>query len=361
MLPAHSRAEESLAGIAEAARNLQFFLNAKPASRELAFNKVSNAASEGNIASKYFSETKTSERSETDWFSNTAAAALELRSARVLTAVAAVRGEIQLPSGIDAQAFLGEVISDANLELNAVRSFDSTRRFAPESNQVAASPDFGSALESFRGEAGKTVSAIVDNSERVLSTAIDAISKQGGEILGAFRSIAQLTSWGNTLTGFVSQAWEKIKSAFKFLQQLTNSVQSEDLERELTRLRELVSIRNGLESIYHIHDLERMISQLLLRPEITIPEVDRNKLEVVQLEVRFAGLSKNLKSVTAGISLTGLIIAHFSGPTGLLMIPAGNALVVAAIVTAGLDFLGEIQLTEAVRGVRQVAKSLMAS
>jgi hypothetical protein len=356
-------AEQSLVGIVEAARHVQLLANARPAAREIAFNEVLDASSGASVAARFFSVT-TFEKPrdvESDWFSNAAAASLELRSAGVLTGVAAVRGEIQLPSGIDSDSFLSEAISHADIELKGLRTIDPRMHFSSITQEEVASPDLNSAIGAFRNAATSTVSAIVDNSEKVVSAAFDAIGKHGGEILSAFRSIAELTSWGDTLTGFVSRAWEKIKSALTFLKQLSDSIQSQDLHDKLAKLRDLPTVRNGLEWIYSVSQTKSAITSLALRPGITIPDIDLSKLELVRLDARFSAFSKTLKSILVGISIAGLLSAHFSGSTGLLIIPVGNALVTAVVITAGLDFLGDVQLTKNVRGVKQVAENLATS
>jgi len=353
------KAQESLQKIAEAAKQVVQFRGSRTSVRERTYAQVFEASSDSNLAAKFFSASSAEKTGSLpiDWVNNAAAATLEMRSAQVLFGVAAVRGEVSLPAGTDASEFLSRAIADADNQLAELRSGEWHKGFVGTA-QVERLPNLESAFDSFRSMAQNTVSSIVENSESVVSAAFREVSKHGGELVAALQSLAQLISWGDTLTGLVSRAWEKTKSAFQFLSELTSAVQSEELNGYLKRFREVATVRKGLEWIYASEEAQARIAATRLRVGIEQSEVDKDRLEIVEIERRFVGLSKLLKSMTIGLSAIGLVAAHFSGSAALLIIPAGSALVTAATITAGMDFLGKIRLNNDFRGVLQVTASL---
>lgn len=353
------KAEESLRSIIDAAALLDRTANAGSVTREAAFGQVLDASSTANLAHRYFSApSDKTESVELDWNSATAAASLELRSAQVLVGVALARGEGLAPSSIKADEFLRTAITDAQTEIDRLKGDEGEKRFAATSDALPPSADLDSALEEFRRITDTTVSRIVSDSERVVSVAIDAITKHGGDLLKTIQGIAEIPTWVADLEGFLLRAWEKIQSAFQFLREMVTSVPIQAVTDKVKELQAKATVRGGLEWVYDVTATRGTLASLVLRRGAVIAEVDKARNDISTLGTRFSAVSKTLQSISLTITVTGVVAAHFAGPSGLLFVPVGNGLITAVTLLAGMDFMGSLELLKDVQGVRRIVVNL---
>lgn len=360
MQSASEGAKASLRAITEAAEVLQASDVTDVFFREAAFKDLFIAATGGYAPAKYFeSEAAQTSISYDDWLSAATAADLEVRSAHVLVGVAAVHGELQPEPDKTANQLLQDAISDARGELDRINSRSSRANFVSSAPVVSASPSFDIALQSFRDAADATISKIVDESERVMSAVLDQIRKHATKMREALEAIMDLQAVRETFGGFLAKAWQKIQSALALLSQIVSSVRLEDLGEKIEVIRNRVTVRAGLESVYQIEKWRGYTKDLRPRSSASMEELDIDRAEISRLAEQFTRFASILRSTAVGLSVVAtMLAAHLTGPFAALLLPALNAAVASVVIVVGLDYLGELRLGSRIRGIRGIEETL---
>jgi hypothetical protein len=352
----------SLKLLVDAATLVQMTATSGPVAREAAFMQVYEASSQVPAAGakQYYQnpEETSPDDLDMDWESAASAANMELKSAQVLLAVAAERGEIPAPTGLDASIFLRSAVEDAQNELQASQNLSEKKRFSKEVPSVH-SENLDSAIQAFRTSAGAAVVKILDESDRVVSFAFEEIKKNGQDALQSLLAFTQVFSGLEKLKGFLQLAWAKVLSAFDLLRKFLKQIPEEKIRDILSSINDKVSVRDGLEWAYKIADVKKSIDDLRLRPTASPNEIDSANEQISKLARQFESFSKVMRSLGTTISVVGLILlAHISGPWAALGIPAANAVIASVTVVAGMDYIGRIHLARKLNGVVQIIDTL---
>ncbi len=122
------------------------------------------------------------------------------------------------------------------------------------------------------------------------------------------------------------------------------------------RLREEQALDVILAAMLGVPDVREYTSQALSRPGLAASRLAACATELVALTTRYKGTLRILQGIAVAISLIGgtLAIVHIVVPQLALIVAGAQALVVAAVVVVGIDYIDVQPGPDLVRGVRTV-------
>jgi hypothetical protein len=127
------------------------------------------------------------------------------------------------------------------------------------------------------------------------------------------------------------------------------------------RLREEQALDVILAAILGVPDVREYTSQALSRPGLAPSRLEACATELVALTTRYKGVLRILQGIAVAVSLIAgtLAIVHIVVPQLALIVAGAQALVVAAVVVVGIDYIDVQPGPDLIRGVHTMLNAAM--
>lgn len=227
--------------------------------------------------------------------------------------------------------------------------------------------DLVSAIESFRNCAHETLITLVKEAEGVVTSVIAELSKIDEEKVGAaFSNLGRFTQELPKIGRLFRLGIEKLKKVIDALVQLLGTGALSEIKDKIEHIWEKVKegeyIAHVLEWAFGVENTRVQISEIMNSAKLDQKRLKDANDSLESLTITFRENMAMAKDLVKTISFAGVIFALIpsAGPNLMLLGAFIYLVILAAVVLIGMDYADSGLLFKRVRGVREIAQSLVS-
>ncbi|MEP6912150.1 MAG: hypothetical protein ABI923_05320 [bacterium] len=234
---------------------------------------------------------------------------------------------------------------------------------------VVSSADAESAAATFETRSAETLKAVVDEAEGVVTLIIDYLKKLGPEkVLAALQSLGGPLAEVPALIGkLIKQGMEKMESAVNALIKLLGNDAVAKIKDEIVKLWNDVTgggiVSYLLGKAFAVETTTEKIKNILKLKALNKDKLDQASNDLAQLLLPYKNDLAIAKKATQAISFSAavLLVIPIAAPKVALLAAFAYGLVLSGVVLVGSDYADSGGILRRVRGVGEIANSLVPS
>jgi len=233
---------------------------------------------------------------------------------------------------------------------------------APE---AVKSADLPAAIETFRSRSDETLTALVDEAQKVVTSGLTALSRIDQEkVLAALSNLGLRVEALPQVGRLFRQGVQKLEAAIGALIQLLGSEALAQIKAKVEemwrKVREGEYVDQALEWAYGVKATRTHIAEVLGSEGLEREGVDQASNALDQLVVKFKESMALSRGLISAVTLAGPLLAltPLAGPELALLTASAYLLIVATVVLMGMDYADSGRILRRVRGVGEIASGL---
>lgn len=241
--------------------------------------------------------------------------------------------------------------------------------FAPEMTGEEAIPsaDLPSAIETFKSRSDETLEMVVKEAQGVATSVISALSEiDEAKVVTALSKLGLQIQELPKVGRLFRQGVEKLEQAIDALIHVLGSEALDQIKARIEQVWERVKqgehVAQVLEWAFRVKATQTDISHILQSENLTLQRLDDASHALTPLTVKFRDTMAMANDLLTTVTFAGtvLILTPLAGPNLALLTAFIYLMVLAAVVLVGMDYVDSGRLLQRVRGVREIAQSLVS-
>jgi hypothetical protein len=233
---------------------------------------------------------------------------------------------------------------------------------APETVQSA---DLPSAIETLKSRSDETLTALVNETQGVMTSVLTALDKiDKAKVTAALSNLGFQVQALPRVGRLFRQGVEKLEGAIDALIRLLGSEVLAQIKAKVEEIWQKVKkgeyIAQTLKWAFGVEATRTHIAEILGSEGLERAALDEASNALSQLVIKFKENMAMAQGLTSAVTLAGTLLAltPLAGPELALVTASAYVLILAAVVLIGMDYADSGRILQRVRGVGEIADSV---